>query len=235
MMTDELFQACEFAKVAADMSIPAEPMPTPEPGSEAVDGMVNASMMDPNSVGAGTYAGAVDQAALAQAKARAAAAAEAAQKTAAIEEAFEMGYYDAYAEYDEMNKIASVEDAYVMGYEAAIAELEKFAGVKETASEYFGKGKEKVTDAAGRVANAGRSLASRAGVAGRAAIEYAKANPKQMAGAGAALAGLAGAGVAGKRMLDARRKAKMMRRAGIGGAALAGLAGLGYAAHKARD
>ena len=129
MMTDELFQACEFAKTAADMSIPVEPMPTPEPGSEAVDGMVNASMMDPNSVGAGTYAGAVDQAALAQAKARAAAAAEAAaaQKTAAIEEAYMMGYEDAMAEYEEMNKMASVEDAYTMGYEAALEELEKIA------------------------------------------------------------------------------------------------------------
>ena len=129
MMTDELFQACEFAKTAADMSIPVEPMPTPEPGSEAVDGMVNASMMDPNSVGAGTYAGSVDAAALAQAKARAAAAAQAAaaQKTAAIEEAYMMGYEDAMAEYEEMSKMASVEDAYTMGYEAALEELEKIA------------------------------------------------------------------------------------------------------------
>lgn len=129
MITQELLDACEFAKTAADMSIPVEPMPTPEPGSEAIDGMVNGSMMDPNSVGAGTYAGAVDQAALAQAKARAAAAAQAAaaQKTAAIEEAYVMGYEDAVAEFEEMNKMASVEDAYEMGYAAAMEELEKIA------------------------------------------------------------------------------------------------------------
>lgn len=131
MITQELFDACEFAKTAADMSIPVEPMPTPEPGSEAIDGMVNGSMMDPNSIGAGTYAGAVDQAALAQAKARAAAAAQAAaaQKTAAIEEAYVMGYEDALAEFEELDKMASVEDAYEMGYEAALEELEKMASV----------------------------------------------------------------------------------------------------------
>ena len=62
-----------------------------------------------------------------------------------------------------------------------------------------------------------------------------KANKKAIAGGAGAVGALAAAGVLGKRAIDARRKAKLMRRAGIGGAALAGLAGLGYAAHKARD
>ena len=248
MITRELFDACEFAKTAADMSIPVEPMPTPEPGSEAIEGMVNGSMMDPNSVGAGTYAGAVDQAALAQAKARAAAAAQAAaaQKTAAVEEAFEMGYFDAMYEYDEMNKIASVEDAYEMGYAAAIEELEKIAasrGVESTFERYqdakklrdWSKNRSAVdkgiTRATAAMNNAKGDLAVKAALL-RGSV---KANPKAIAGGAGAIGALAAAGVLGKRAIDARRKAKLMRRAGIGGAALAGLAGLGYAANKARD
>lgn len=262
MITQELFDACEFAKTAADMSIPVEPMPTPEPGSEAIDGMVNGSMMDPNSVGAGTYAGAVDQAALAQAKARAAAAAQAAaaQKTAAIEEAFEMGYFDAMYEYDEMNKIASVEDAYEMGYAAAIEELEKIAGVLPNAARYTKKNPS-VEDlvAAAAVPTAGKSNRTgmkqyskevvNANYAGKQGLTLgdkyrsAKAHTKRFlrhnqkavgaATAAAALGGIGGA--AAHNAIAARRKAQLMRRAGIGGAALAGLAGLGYAAHKARD
>lgn len=244
MITRELFDACEFAKTAADMSIPVEPMPTPEPGSEAIEGMVNGSMMDPNSVGAGTYAGAVDQAALAQAKARAAAAAQAAaaQKTAAVEEAFEMGYFDAYNDYG-FNKIASVEDAYEMGYAAAIEELEKIAAAgyanidgnvvelpdltRTEKATIRGKAKYQATKA-------------RLGDKAKAVNEWIARNPKLVSGAkgGALVGALAGAGALGKRAIDARRKAKLMRRAGIGGAALAGLAGLaglGYAANKARD
>lgn len=264
MMTNELFQACEFAKTAADMSIPVEPMPTPEPGSEAVDGMVNASMMDPTSVGAGTYAGAADQAALAQAKARAAAAAQAAaaQKTAAIEEAYMMGYEDAMAEYEEMNKMASVEDAYTMGYEAALAELEKIAAPDFYIDHRTGAAKElpnltaaekakiratakydaKVAPAVNKARGAIEGLALQAHLGKQEAKEVLKnlpstikANKKAIGGGAAAAAALAGAGVAGKRMLDARRKAKMMRRGGLAAAGLAGLAGLGYAASKARD
>lgn len=265
MITQELFNACEFAKTAADMSIPVEPMPTPEPGSEAIDGMVNGSMMDPNSVGAGTYAGAVDQAALAQAKARAAAAAQAAaaQKTAAIEEAYAMGYEDAMAEFEEMNKMASVEDAYEMGYAAAMEELEKIAApdfyvdhrtgapkelpnlsAKEKAVIYgkakVNKLKANMTPSNIRGAIEGLGLKAHLGkMEAKEALKNlpatVKANKKAIAGGAGAVGALAAAGVLGKRAIDARRKAKLMRRAGIGGAALAGLAGLGYAAHKARD
>ncbi len=318
MITQELFDACEFAKTAADMSIPVEPMPTPEPGSEAIEGMVNGSMMDPNSIGAGTYAGAVDQAALAQAKARAAAAAQAAaaQKTAAVEEAFEMGYFDAYADYDEyeaFDKIASVEEAYEYGYMAAMDELEKLAaegffvdargnvhminepGVKTTGAKEIKRvmdynrkrptsgprgsmsdTKKIVDQMAKRDARYNKVKAP--GQASKAVASYMNGRPRQvMTGAGqfvggrginsevrnkkvmdaiggglsragnavrsnktAILAALGGAGAAGaaaigSNMLASRRRAKLMRRAGIGGAALAGLAGLGYAAHKARD
>lgn len=206
MMTDELFQACEFAKTAADMSIPVEPMPTPEPGSEAIDGMVNGSMMDPNSVGAGTYAGAVDAAALAQAKARAAAAAQAAaaQKTAAIEEAYMMGYEDAVAEFEEMNKEASVEDAYVLGYEAAVEELEKMAGI--------GKMVEPVKETVSKYPKAKNALI-----------------------AGAALAAGAGAKRAIYNRIAKAQQAKKVRRAAVGAAALGGVGAAAYAAKRARD
>lgn len=264
MITQELFDACEFAKTAADMSIPVEPMPTPEPGSEAIDGMVNGSMMDPNSVGAGTYAGAVDQAALAQAKARAAAAAQAAaaQKTAAIEEAYVMGYEDAVAEFEEMNKMASVEDAYEMGYAAAMEELEKIAAPDFYVDRKSNKVKElpnltnaekakiragakydaKVAPAVNKARGFMEGLGLKAHLGKMEAKEAlknlpatVKANKKAIAGGAGAVGALAAAGVLGKRAIDARRKAKLMRRAGVGGAALAGLAGLGYAAHKARD
>lgn len=64
--------ACEFAKTAADMSLPLEMKPAPEAGSQAVAGMTNNATVDPNSVGAQVYADAIDAEALAQAKEQAA-------------------------------------------------------------------------------------------------------------------------------------------------------------------
>lgn len=85
IMNTELMRACEMAKIAADMSLPLEKKPAPEAGSQPVQGMTDNSTFSPTSVGASTYAGAVDAAALAKARA---AAAMAMSKQAAAEEAY---------------------------------------------------------------------------------------------------------------------------------------------------
>lgn len=72
IMNQELMRACEMAKLAADMSLPLEKKPAPEAGSQPVQGMTDNSTFSPTSVGASTYAGAVDAAALAKARAAAA-------------------------------------------------------------------------------------------------------------------------------------------------------------------
>lgn len=71
-MNQDLMYACEMAKIAADMSLPLEKKPAPEAGSQPVQGMTDNSTFSPTSVGASTYAGAVDAAALAKARAAAA-------------------------------------------------------------------------------------------------------------------------------------------------------------------
>jgi len=68
-----LNDACEFAKIAADMSLPLDQKPAPEAGSQIVQGMVNAGTASPTSVGQQVYADPVDAEALAEAKEEAAA------------------------------------------------------------------------------------------------------------------------------------------------------------------
>lgn len=68
----QIYDACEMAKVAADLSIPVEQKPAPEAGSQHIMGMTNNATVNPNSVGASVYAGAVDAKALAEAKEEAA-------------------------------------------------------------------------------------------------------------------------------------------------------------------
>lgn len=67
-MNYDLINACEMAKLAADMSIPVEKKPAPEAGSQPVQGMTDNSTFNPASVGASTYAGQVAQSALQKAR-----------------------------------------------------------------------------------------------------------------------------------------------------------------------
>lgn len=207
-MNQELMDACEFAKFAADMTIPLEAKPTPEAGSEVVEGMVDASTYQPQSVGAQTYAGAADAAALAKAKEYAACAAQVpaaaaveAQKTAsAYEEGFSAGYDFA------MEKVAGTAAKNAMNF------------VKKQMSS--GKGAAgKVMDAAKRIIPGRQSMASRAGA-------------NIAAGGAAALAALGirnnSAAARVKRFL-ATNKGKAIMAGGAGAAAMGGAA---YAMNK---
>lgn len=84
---DYLNQACEFAKVAADMTLPLEEKPAPEAGSQILQGMTNTATANPMSVGAQVYADVSDAEALAQAKEE---AAQVLAKEASIKEAAAM-------------------------------------------------------------------------------------------------------------------------------------------------
>lgn len=67
-MNNELYDICELAKYAADMSIPLEAQPAPEAGSEGVLGMTNNATLSPTSQGASVYASPSEQMQLAKAK-----------------------------------------------------------------------------------------------------------------------------------------------------------------------
>lgn len=67
-----LYNACQMAKYAADLSIPVEQKPAPEAGGQPVAGMTNNATVNPMSVGSPVYAGPVDAKALAEAKEEAA-------------------------------------------------------------------------------------------------------------------------------------------------------------------
>lgn len=73
-MNNELYDICELAKYAADMSIPLEAQPAPEAGSEGVAGMTNNATLSPTSQGASVYASPSEQMQLAKAKQMAACA-----------------------------------------------------------------------------------------------------------------------------------------------------------------
>lgn len=73
-MNNELYDICELAKCAADMSIPLEAQPAPEAGSEGVAGMTNNATLSPTSQGASVYASPSEQMQLAKAKQMAACA-----------------------------------------------------------------------------------------------------------------------------------------------------------------
>lgn len=70
-MNNDLVTAALRMKTAADMTIPLEQKPTPEPGSQPVQGMTNNATYNPASVGSATYGGSVDATALAKAKEKA--------------------------------------------------------------------------------------------------------------------------------------------------------------------
>lgn len=67
-MNNDLYNICELAKYAADMSIPLEAQPAPEAGSEGVLGMTNNATLSPTSQGASVYASPSEQMQLAKAK-----------------------------------------------------------------------------------------------------------------------------------------------------------------------
>lgn len=67
-MNNDLYNICELAKCAADMSIPLEAQPAPEAGSEGVLGMTNNATLSPTSQGASVYASPSEQMQLAKAK-----------------------------------------------------------------------------------------------------------------------------------------------------------------------
>ena len=67
-MNNDLYNVCELAKYAADMSVPVEDLPVPEAGSEGVAGMTNNAAMNPVSVGSAVYASPAEQMQLAKAK-----------------------------------------------------------------------------------------------------------------------------------------------------------------------
>lgn len=67
-MNNDLYNVCELAKYAADMSIPLEAQPAPEAGSEGVLGMTNNTTLSPTSQGASVYASPSEQMQLAKAK-----------------------------------------------------------------------------------------------------------------------------------------------------------------------
>lgn len=142
-MYNDLYNACEFAKYAADMTIPVEAKPVPEAGSQVVQGMVDASRVNPVSVGAQTMADPIQQKALQEAVMESA-------KVAAINDAYMAGVYD--GAYDYYTKTAAAayspvtaEEAYAAMADAenAYAEcLEKMAyaeGLYAEAADYLQK------------------------------------------------------------------------------------------------
>lgn len=74
LMNEELYNICELAKTAADMSIPLEGQPVPEAGSQGVMGMTNNATLSPTSAGASVYGDSFGQRMLAKAKEMAACA-----------------------------------------------------------------------------------------------------------------------------------------------------------------
>lgn len=73
-MNNDLYNICELAKTAADMSIPLEAQPVPEAGSQGVQGMTNNATLSPTSVGASEYGNSFGQRLLGKAKEMAACA-----------------------------------------------------------------------------------------------------------------------------------------------------------------
>ena len=176
IMNQELLQACEMAKLAADMSLPLEKKPAPEAGSQPVQGMTDNSTYSPTSVGASTYAGQVDAAALA--KARAAAAMAMSKQAGMMEEGKKR-----------LNRAA---DALKGNFALSDKMKDKYDATKAKAGEYMAAGKAKAGEYAGKAremaANAGRASKAKT----EAAIAYLAAHKPQALTA----AGVAGLGAA---------------------------------------
>ena len=176
IMNQELLQACEMAKLAADMSLPLEKKPAPEAGSQPVQGMTDNSTYSPTSVGASTYAGQVDAAALA--KARAAAAMAMSKQAGMMEEGKKR-----------FNRAA---DALKGNFALSDKMKDKYEATKAKAGEYMAAGKAKAGEYAGKArevaANAGRASKAKT----EAAIAYLAAHKPQALTA----AGVAGLGAA---------------------------------------
>ena len=178
IMNQELMRACEMAKLAADMSLPLEKKPAPEAGSQPVQGMTDNSTFSPTSVGASTYAGAVDAAALA--KARAAAAMAMAKQASEGEDA--------------IKKIMDKNDSMAQKVRVWKARAQnKLHGYYQDAKGALGKGVDATKEYAGKGVDATKEYAGK-GV--DAARDYAAKNPKLMKGLkyGGGAAALAGAG-----------------------------------------
>ena len=176
IMNQELLQACEMAKLAADMSLPLEKKPAPEAGSQPVQGMTDNSTYSPTSVGASTYAGQVDAAALA--KARAAAAMAMSKQAGMMEEG--------------KKRITRAADALKGNFAMSDKMKDKYDATKAKAGEYMAAGKAKAGEYAGKAremaANAGRASKAKT----EAAIAYLAAHKPQALTA----AGVAGLGAA---------------------------------------
>lgn len=167
-MNYDLLQACQFAKTAADMTIPVEEKPVPEAGSEIVQGMVDGSRKVPGSEGAQVYADPIKQKALENTLLAA--------KTAAEQDAYMQGMYDGAYDYymgqmktaalaeqeayyqSEMEKQAALEEAYYAGAADAIAAYQ--AEMEKQAADYFA-----MPESAVNFAQQGRMMAGRAGEA----------------------------------------------------------------------
>ena len=189
IMNQELLQACEMAKLAADMSLPLEKKPAPEAGSQPVQGMTDNSTYSPTSVGASTYAGQVDAAALA--KARAAAAMAMAKQASEGEDA--------------INRIMDKNDSMAQKARVWKARTQnKLHGYYQDVKGAFGKGVDATKDYAGKGVDATREYANKGMEAGKeyagrgvdAVRDYAAKNPKLMKGLkyGGGAAAVAGAG-----------------------------------------
>ena len=176
IMNQELLQACEMAKLAADMSLPLEKKPAPEAGSQPVQGMTDNSTYSPTSVGASTYAGQVDAAALA--KARAAAAMAMSKQAGMMEEG--------------KKRLTRAADAMKGNFALSDKMKDKYDATKAKAGEYMAAGKAKAGEYAGKArevaANAGRASKAKT----EAAIAYLAAHKPQALTA----AGVAGLGAA---------------------------------------
>ena len=179
IMNQELLQACEMAKLAADMSLPLEKKPAPEAGSQPVQGMTDNSTYSPTSVGASTYAGQVDAAALA--KARAAAAMAMSKQAGMMEEG--------------KKRLTRAADAMKGNFALSDKMKDKYEATKAKAGEYMAAGKAKAGEYAGKA----REMATNVGRASKAkteaAIAYLAAHkPQALAAAGAAGLGAAAYG-----------------------------------------
>lgn len=155
-MNEELYNICEMAKVAADMSIPLEAQPVPEAGSEGVMGMTNNATLSPTSQGASVYASPSEQMQLAKAKQVAMCAMA---KQAADEKTRWQKIKDTASE-----KYTSAKDTAAKGYKYV-----KDKGI--AAGKWAGKNKLK----------AGLGAAAALGTAGGAAYAYGKYKEKQAA------------------------------------------------------
>lgn len=183
IMNQELMYACEMAKLAADMSLPLEKKPAPEAGSQPVQGMTDNSTFSPTSVGASTYAGAVDAAALA--KARAAAAMAMAKQAAAD------GYF-----VDADGNVVNIGKG--TASDAAEAKINNIIDKNNSLGQRAKVLKARMQNKLHGVYQDVKATASKGT---KAVKDYAAKNPKAVKGLGygAAAAALAGAGYAGYR------------------------------------